>query len=222
MCGAASEATNACISPSTSGTSGTVRARPSIRAAPPLLEEVYNLEDALVCAQYLTAFLRRADLVKIACLAQLVNVIAPVMTRADGLWLQTIYHPFAMISELGRGLSLIPRIKGPSLVAGARGEVPVLDAAAAFEPETGELAVFLINRSRREDLSVEVRLDDRELAREASCTVLGGGDLKAENSFGEPDRVRPRAGRVTRTERGLSVQVPAPGLSVLRAKTIAR
>jgi alpha-N-arabinofuranosidase len=190
--------------------------------APPLLEEMYNLEDAIVCAQYLTAFLRRADLVKVACLAQIVNVIAPVMTHAEGLWLQTIFHPFAMFSEHSHGISLTPRIVGPSVAAGARGEVPALDAAAAFEPETGDLAVFLINRSRHEGLSVEVRLDDRALGREMSCTALGGGDLKAENSLEHPDRVHPRTIQVTPTDRSVVVQVPAPGLAVLRAKTVAR
>jgi alpha-N-arabinofuranosidase len=192
------------------------------REAPPLLEETYNLEDAIVCAQYLTAFLRRADLVKVACLAQIVNVIAPVMTRAEGLWLQTIYHPFAMFSEHSHGNSLTPRIDCPRVAAGARGDVPALDAAATFEPETGNLAVFLINRSRHDDLSVEVRLDDRALGRETSCTILGGGDLKAENSPERPDRVHPRASQVTPTERGLIVQIPAPGLAVLRAKTVVR
>jgi alpha-N-arabinofuranosidase len=201
---------------------GAEHTRGNWREAPPLLEEVYNLEDALVCAQYLTAFLRRADLVKVACLAQIVNVIAPVMTRAEGLWLQTIYHPFALFSEHGHGLSLTPRLSTPTFAAGARGEVPVLDAAATFDPESGDLSVFLINRSRQEELSVEVRLDDRELGRVAFCSILGGGDLELENTWEHRDRVCPRAGHVTATEHGLSVQVPAPGLAVLRVRTTRR
>jgi alpha-L-arabinofuranosidase len=145
-----------------------------------------------------------------------------VMTRAEGLWLQTIYHPFALFSEHGHGLSLTPRLSTPTFAAGARGEVPVLDAAATFDPESGDLSVFLINRSRQEELSVEVRLDDRELGRVAFCSILGGGDLELENTWEHRDRVCPRAGHVTATEHGLSVQVPAPGLAVLRVRTTRR
>ena len=76
---------------------------------PSLLEEVYNLEDALVCAQYLNSFLRHADVVRIACLAQIVNVIAPVLTRPDGLLVQSIYHPLRMFSRHAKGVSLPPR-----------------------------------------------------------------------------------------------------------------
>jgi alpha-N-arabinofuranosidase len=200
-------------------TRGPEHTRGGWREAPALLEELYNLEDALVCAQYLTSFLRRADLVKVACLAQIVNVIAPVVAHREGLWLQTIYHPFAMISQHAHGLSLTPIVRCPNVGAGARGEVPALDAAATFEPESGELAAFLINRSLHEELSVELSVDDRELGRELSCTELGGGDLKAENSHDQPRRVCPRAGRLAATERGLLVKVPAPGLVALRAKS---
>ena len=191
-------------------------------SAPPLLEETYNLEDALVCAQYLTAFLRRADLVKVACVAQIVNAIALVMTRPDGHWLQTIYHPFALFSQNARGISLAPRATAPTIRAGARGDVPVLDAAASFDPQDGALCVFLVNRSRQSPLSVEVRLDDRSFGNEAACSVLGGGDLKAENTWAAPQRVSPRVSPVERSDRGLVVEVPAPGLAVVRAATSPR
>ncbi|MDB5077192.1 MAG: alpha-N-arabinofuranosidase, partial [Chloroflexi bacterium] len=76
--------------------------------APHLLEEVYNLEDALVCAQYLTSFLRHADIVKIACIAQIVNTIAPILTRPEGILLQSIYYPFALFSRHAAGHALTP------------------------------------------------------------------------------------------------------------------
>jgi hypothetical protein len=69
---------------------------------------------------------------------------------------------------------------------------------------------------------VEVRLDDRAFERDAVCTLLGGGDPKLENTWAEPDRVSPRAGRVAPSERGIVLEVPAPGLAVLRAPTRAR
>jgi alpha-N-arabinofuranosidase len=192
------------------------------REAPPLLEELYNFEDALVTAQYLTAFLRRADLVKVACLAQIVNVIAPIMTRAEGAWLQTIYHPFALISQHCGSVSLQPRIVAPTYRAGARGEVPVLDAAATFEPATGDVAAFLINRSSSEELTVTLQLDDRTSSERATCSLLSGVDLKAENSWDERARVAPRTGSVTASGGNLTVRIPAPGLAVVRASTVAR
>jgi alpha-L-arabinofuranosidase len=192
------------------------------REAPHLLEEVYNLEDALVTAQYLTAFLRRADLVKVACLAQIVNVIAPVMTRAEGIWLQTIYHPFALISECCGSVSLTPRVLAPTYLAGARGEVPVLDVAATFEPATGEVAAFLINRSCSEELAVTVQLDDRVCTERATCSVLGGVAPKAENSWAQPACVAPRAVSATVAGGAITLRIPAPGLAVLSARTVAR
>ncbi|MDP6715385.1 MAG: alpha-L-arabinofuranosidase C-terminal domain-containing protein, partial [SAR202 cluster bacterium] len=76
--------------------------------APHMMEEVYNLEDALICAQYLNAFIRHADLVKIACLAQIVNVIAPILTSSGGLLIQSTFYPFQMFAERAKGVSLIP------------------------------------------------------------------------------------------------------------------
>ena len=85
------------------------------KLAPHLLEEKYNVEDALVCAQYLMAFLRRADVVKVACIAQIVNVIAPILTNTDGLLLQSIYFPFRAIANAASGKSLTPLFRLPDL-----------------------------------------------------------------------------------------------------------
>jgi alpha-N-arabinofuranosidase len=192
------------------------------REAPPLLEEHYNLEDALVCAQYLAAFLRRADLVKVGCIAQIVNVIAPLLTRPDGLLLQTIFHPFQLFSEHARGLSLTARIDSPDYRAGERGQIPVLDAAASFDPESGQVSVFLINRSSERPLSVELWLEDRNMVKAARVQLLGGGPLDQENSWDAPDRVQPREGRIECEGSVCRVEVPAPGLAVVLLCTTAR
>jgi alpha-N-arabinofuranosidase len=190
--------------------------------APPLLEEVYNLEDAIVCAQYLAAFVRRANLVKVACLAQIVNVIAPVMTRKEGLWLQTIYQPFVLFSKYARGVSLTPRIASPHYEAGERGSVPVLDAAAAFDPDSGQLVAFLINRGTENDLDVQLRVEDRHLSSEARVTVFGGSDVADVNTWQDPDRVTSRPGSSQLSDGVLTVTVPAPGLAVVVVGTRAR
>ncbi|HEU4582630.1 MAG TPA: alpha-L-arabinofuranosidase C-terminal domain-containing protein [Polyangiaceae bacterium] len=192
------------------------------REAPPLLEEVYNLEDALVCAQYLTAFLRRADLVKIACLAQIVNVIAPVLTKRDALLLQSIYHPFVLFAGAAQGLSLTPRVEAPEYSAGTRGSVPVLDAAAAFDPESGLVSAFLVHRERERPLTVELRFDDRRVMGKASAVVLGGGAVQLQNDWDTPDRIQPRDARVDQADMACRVEVPAPGLAVVQIPTVPR
>jgi alpha-L-arabinofuranosidase len=192
--------------------------------APHLLEEVYNLEDALVCAQYLAAFVRRADVVKVACLAQVVNVIAPILTRKDGLLVQSIYHPFALFSQNANGVSLRLAVDAPLYKAGARGEVPVLDAAVTFDDATGQAAAFLVNRDGSRELDVEIRLADRRATRVAGVDVMGGGgDVKAANTWEQPNRVRPQPGKATAGDGGsVSVRVPAPGFAAVRFATEAR
>lgn len=192
------------------------------REAPPLLEEVYNLEDALVCAQYLTAFLRRADLVKVACLAQIVNVIAPILTKRDALLLQTIYYPFVLFAEAAQGISLTPRVESPEYSAGNRGNVPVLDAAATFDPESGVVTAFLVHRERERPLTVDLRLEDRRLMGKASATVLGGGGVQLQNDWDSPDRVQPREGRIEQGDTACRIEIPAPGLAVVQIPTTGR
>jgi alpha-N-arabinofuranosidase len=186
--------------------------------APHLLEEVYNLEDALVCAQYLTGFIRHADVVKIACIAQIVNVIAPVLTSPQGVLVQSIYYPFVLFSRYATGNALVPVIDGPTYLAGARGEVPALDAAASFDAAEGTASIFLVNRSQQDELRVRIDLADRAFSRVLGVEVLGGDDVKAANSWEQPNRVVPVQGSAFLDEEGrLEVRVPAPGLAVVRA-----
>jgi alpha-N-arabinofuranosidase len=187
------------------------------RQAPHLLEEQYTLEDALVCAQYLMSFIRRADLVKVACLAQIVNVIAPILTRADGLLLQTIYYPISLIAQHATGVSLVPVITGPSYRAGDRGDVPVLDAAATYEEASRTMTVMVVNRHQTEQLDISVQVADRCFKRVLSVHSLGGDDVNAANTFDQPDRIRPIRAEATIDVAGtLQVRAPAPGLMVVR------
>ena len=185
--------------------------------APHLLEEVYNLEDAIVCAQYLSSFIRHADVVKIACIAQIVNVIAPLLTRPDGVLKQSIYYPFKLFSQYAIGQALTPVVDCPTYRAGDRGEVPVLDASASYDQESGTVSLFLINRDQQGELAVDVKLADRQIGRVVGVDEFGGGDVKAANSWDEPHRVGARSGRAELSETGgLRVHVPAPGFAVVR------
>lgn len=189
------------------------------QAAPHLLEEIYNLEDALVCAQYLNSFIRHADLVKVGCLAQIVNVIAPVLTSDHGLLIQSIYYPFLLFSRHATGRSLVPVLESPTYAAGERGEVPVLDASTSYDEETNTLAVFLVNRHQGAALTVDIALADRNIYRVISADILGGGDVKATNTWEQPDLVKPIAGEATLGDDGhVRIRVPAPGLAVVRLK----
>ena len=190
------------------------------KQAPHLLEEVYNFEDALVCAQYLSSFIRRADLVKVACIAQVVNVIAPVLTRNNALLLQSIYYPFLLYSQATAGVSLRTAVTCPIYRAGARGEVPALDVSASFNPTDGSASVFIVNRDA--DDTVTVRYDDRIVDRVVSVEVMSGVDPKASNTWEKPDAVRPTKGHADLVDGAVVMNVPGPGLVVLRLLTRAR
>jgi alpha-N-arabinofuranosidase len=187
--------------------------------APHLLEEVYNLEDALVCAQFLNSFVRHADIVKIACLAQIVNVIAPILTKPDGMLIQSIYYPLQLFSQHAKGVSLTPIVAGPSYAAGARGEVPVLDVSASYDQASASLAIFLVNRDQSADLDVEISLGTATARSDLSSTVVTGNDPKAHNSWGQPHVIEPVPGDATLAADGrIHLTVPSLGLSVVRVE----
>ena len=187
--------------------------------APHLIEEVYNLEDALICAQYLNAFIRNADVVKIGCIAQIVNIIAPILTKRDGMLLQSIFHPFALMATNAQGKSLRPVLNSPTYQAGERGEVPVLDVSASYG-EDGKLGVFLVNRSQTDAVELEVRLEDVTITALGNVEVLSGNDPKMANSWENPNLLTPQPGTAHLTEQGtIVVQVPALGFVSLSAHT---
>lgn len=156
--------------------------------APPLLEEVYNLEDALVAAEFLNSFIRHADSVKIANLAQIVNVIAPILTKKDGLLVQSIFYPFEMFSKRRSGVSLQVRLDGPGYESKSYGRVAYADASAILDGN--ELKLFAVNRNAAEPMDLEVRLADRSISSLASAEALYGKDPSAANSYERPDAVK--------------------------------
>ena len=160
--------------------------------APPLSEEVYNLEDALVVAQWLNVFLRRCDVLKIACLAQVVNTIAPLHATPDALLRHTTYYPFLLTSAYARGLALDALTQAPLYETRLFGPMPLLDVAASHDPATGAGAVFLVNRSFQEPLVTELVWQGAAPTRVLTRHELTGDDPKAVNSLAEPGRVVPR------------------------------
>ena len=160
---------------------------------PHLLEDVYTFEDALVVGCLLNSLLRHADRVKIACLAQLVNVIAPIMTENGGCaWRQTIFWPFYYASRYGRGTSLDVRLACGFYENAEYGEVPWLDASAVLSRDGGELALFLVNRSPDTALPVNFRFAGFEEFRIVERVELSGLDPKTANTAKNPDAVGPK------------------------------
>ena len=161
--------------------------------APHLIEEVYNLEDALVVAQWLNVFLRRADVLKIACIAQIVNVIAPILTRNDGVLKQTIYYPLLTFSRMASGNSLDLLVESPRYETRQFGDMPLLDVSSSHDAAAGKNAIFIVNRSQNERLPVEIRWGDLLPKRVSSAWQLAGDDPKAFNSWEAPKRLTTQA-----------------------------
>ena len=161
--------------------------------APHLLEEVYNLEDALLVGGFVNTLIRNADRVKLACLAQLINVIAPIMTNANGLVRQTIYYPYNWALQFARGSVLSLVVESPTYEVKGMGQVPYLDVAGTVDPENGKVSVFVLNRDLAKAHTVELNWQDKAPARVLSSFLLTGDDLKASNTFDAPQRVVPRA-----------------------------
>lgn len=171
--------------------------------APSQLEDVYTHEDAVLVGCMLISLLKHADRVKIGCLAQLVNVIAPIMTGNQGAaWRQTIYYPFLHASLYGRGTVLQPVVKSPKYDAKDFSEVPFLEMVPVLREEADELTLFLVNRSLDERLPIEVCLGGFEDYALAEHIVLHHEDPKAVNTQSQPHTVVPQRSSSSRVDRG--------------------
>lgn len=164
------------------------------QVAPPIVEDVYNFEDALMIGCLLLAILRHADRVKMACLAQLVNVIAPIMTEPNGpAWAQTIYYPFQQASRYGRGVVLHPFVESPTYDVAHLKAVPYVEALGIWNEEKGELTIFAVNRSETEPAKLEIDLSEFSAYGFAEHLVMAGFDKYAVNTAADPYAVVPSA-----------------------------
>jgi len=163
-----------------------------IREVSPLIEDTYTVDDAVVVGSLLITLLRHADRVKIACLAQLVNVIGPIRTEPGGRsWRQTIFHPFALTARYAGPTVLQTAISdGPEIDTAAFGRVPALWSTATYDERTGEIAIFVVNRSETEKIDLEIPAGGG--LRVARHLALYDDDRTAVNTADEPDRVVPR------------------------------
>ncbi|SPJ26207.1 arabinosylfuranosidase ArfA [Palleronia abyssalis] len=155
--------------------------------APPLLEDIYDFADVLQVGAILNTFIRRADVVKVGCLAQLVNVIAPIMTVKDGpAWRQTTFWPYYFASRYGRGTALNLAVDCPGYDSPVAQDVPYVDVSAVLA-EDGSLTVFLVNRHETEAIDLDLALQGLSLSQVAMDKVIAGHALDATNGpEGEP------------------------------------
>jgi alpha-L-arabinofuranosidase len=191
------------------------RARGDSQRGRRILEERYNLEDALVVATFLNTFVNNAHIIKIANMAQLVNVIAPIFTDEKRLFLQTIYYPLALFANNTKGQALDLLVKSPSYKSHDFDEVPHLDTSAALDGKT--LVVNIVNRHRNEAVETEIQLEDnREFAGPVEVSEVNAPDIKAENSF-ESTAVKtvPRSAKAEKNL--LRYNVPAHSYTMLKA-----
>ncbi len=162
------------------------------KEGPHLLEEVYNLEDALLVGGMLNTLMRNANRVKLGCLAQLVNVIAPIMTNERGMWRQTIFYPYSWALQFAQGSVLDVLVQSPGYDGGQPDPVPYVDATGTLDPVSGKTSLFLLNRDLVKARQVEVLWEDRAPSQVLLSQVLTGNDLKAVNTFESPQQVRPQ------------------------------
>ncbi len=183
----------------------------------PLLEDVYNFEDALLAGSMLITFLRNADRVKVACLAQLVNVIAPIMTRnGGGCWAQTIFYPYMHASRYGRGTALRAIVNTPVYDCRDYEGVPMIDATATQDDE-GTVTVFCVNRDMSEDYCLAIDLRSFGDMKLNEHILLHNDDVKAVNTEDNPGCVAPAPGPGGTVDAGKAeIRIPALSWNVIR------
>ena len=189
--------------------------------APHQLEDTYNLEDALMVGSLLISIINHSDRVKIACLAQLVNVIAPIMTQTGGIsWKQTIFYPFMHASLYGRGRALLPVTASPLHDTKSFTDVPAVTVAAVLSEDEREITVFAVNRDLENNMPTEIQLNDFGKYTAIEHIVLDG-DLKAENTMENPNSVHPRNGSSPEfSGKSLDVLLPKASWNVIRLRKV--
>ena len=182
------------------------------------LEEVYNFEDALAMGMFFNSFFRHADVVKMANLAQMVNVIAPIMTNEEGYFLQPTYFPLVEFGKQRGNASLDVWVDSPTYTPGNRRALPYLDVSATYDAQTGHVFVNVLNRSESLDITTQIMNQEGSPGAEVVVWEMNHPDLKATHTFGDDERVRPttRTLSVEVVEDGFAYTFPAHSLTILR------
>jgi len=182
------------------------------------LEEIYTFEDALAMGLFFNSFFRHADVVKMANLAQMVNVIAPIMSSKQGLFLQTTYFPIVEYGKQRGNTAVDAWVSAPTYRVGTRPPLPYLDVSATYDAKRREICLNVLNRSKNQDLATAIENQEGLLTGDVKVWELNHADLKATHTFGADTKVRPVT-RTTRTEvtaNRITYTFPAHSLTILR------
>jgi alpha-L-arabinofuranosidase len=181
--------------------------------APRLLEDCYSVADAVVFGNLMISLLKHADRVTSASLAQLVNVIAPIMTEPGGpAWRQTTFFPFSITSKLAQGSVLELKLDAGTYETGEYGVVPLVDAVATHDDGTGATAVFLVNRSQTEETTVTIDIAALDGFSTVTAESLYDTDVYAKNTLEEPERVTMKTNTSAKLDGG-AVTITLPPVS---------
>jgi alpha-L-arabinofuranosidase len=196
--------------------------------APKLLEEVYNLEDALLVGGFINTLLRESDRVRVACLAQILNVIAPLVTNKTSVLRQSIYYPYTWALQYARGKVLDLVVESETYPISADGlradvarndQVPFIDVVATIDPQNGQVCVLMLNRDLDGEREIVLEWRDSTPTRVLACETLTGPDLKAFNTFEQPKHVVPTRLEAPRVGSRMTFKLPARSYSVAHIAT---
>lgn len=172
-----------------------------------VIEDEYTFKDAVVLGNLLISILRRSDRVKMACIAQLVNVIAPIRAESDqAAWRQTTFFPFAYTSRFGRGKTLITRVEAPAIKSARFGEVDAIDAITTYDEKNKKVAIFVVNRSLTETIDTEILLSGFKNLKIVDQVTMESTEWMATNNASNPTRVEPSLTQ-TASVNGNSIEV---------------
>lgn len=157
-----------------------------------IIEDEYSFKDAVVVGNLLISILKRSDRVKMACLAQLVNVIAPIRAEKNQpAWRQTTFFPFAYTARFGRGKALVTRIDGPQIYSQRFGNVDTIDAVTTYDAVKQKVAIFLVNRSLTETIETSIFLSGFAISQVDEQITMKSTDWLETNNSKHPNRVAP-------------------------------
>lgn len=185
-----------------------------------IAEEDYVFEDAILVGCMLIALLKHCDRVKIACMAQLVNVIAPITTVKGGIaYRQVIYYPFMHAANYGHGVALLPKISSPKYDSKDFTDVPYIETVATYNEEKDEITIFAVNRDLEEEMQVEFKLDGFEGFEVMEHIVYESDDIYKGNTQDKPDNVVPHKGGNSKIEGNVLTSIlPKFSWNVIRLK----
>jgi alpha-N-arabinofuranosidase len=191
------------------------------------LEERYNLEDALVIAGFLNAFIRNADVVKMANMAQLVNVIAPIFTNETGMFKQTIFYPLQLFANNVSGTALdvfvdskgysTPRFNlGLSETTAQLGKVPYLDVSATYKD--GEVTLCVVNRNKDQAITTDILSQNGTFSGTAKVFEVNGPDIKSGNDFNKEEVKTVEKAPVNASGNKITYSFPPHSFTMIKAK----